>query len=43
LTIFKLFFSKGAASKGNSKIVDLLLSEYKAAPNLTDVCGNSPL
>lgn len=34
---------KGAASKGNIKIVELLLSIYKASPNLTDVQGNTAL
>ena len=32
-----------AASKGNIKIVDLLLSQFKANPNLPDCEGNTPL
>lgn len=43
IDVIVLFQNKGAASKGNSKIVDLLLSGFKANPNQTDVTGNSPL
>lgn len=32
-----------AASKGYMKIVDMLLSQYKANVNQRDIAGNTPL
>jgi hypothetical protein len=41
--IFNHFGKIGAASKGNTKIVDLLLSRFKSNINTTDCEGNSAL